>query len=578
MGPSGGRLSYWWRKNGMSRDDFYITNVVPYQPDHIDKVPREEMEGHIAALKDRLRKLPEATLIVPTGNYALYGLTGKGKVSWHHKDGRHERPGIMDWRGSVMSVDLDGREVKVIPTIHPAAVLRDPNLERRSLHDWKRISEDKEFPELRLPKREHFISPTIQDVRDYVAKLHDDNLPVSIDIETPRKWIIECAIQTGELWGHTPKGKRKLIPVIEYLQGIKRGDPRIVRFKSGKKKGEAKTKSTMGPSYLGCVGYGNAIDFSMTVPTTIEYWRDEAKLAEVHELLDSVHTSRLPKVMQNGMFDSTYLRWHGWGLDHWEWDTRAMHHALDCRDDHDLAYMASIYTRQPFWKHESKDPDEVMKYASNKEALWTYNGIDVCVTLELYYYLLAWLEREGMVEFYLRHYADMIPALLDMSLHGVAINDPLRAEKLAQIDKESLLLGQKLEEACGERVLGDDGPNISNTKLAHYLYTTLKLPPQHKKGKFGEKRITTDEIAVRRLLMRFPQKLSVTGPMILDHRRLRKQAEFLMPNKTDADLRMRCQYSFVTEAGRLATHDTAWSTGRNLQNIDRELRYVFIPD
>lgn len=583
VGPSGGRLEVWWRKYGLKRADFYITNVLNYQPDNIDKVPEEEMRAAIDALLHRLAKLEDPWLIVPTGNYALYALTGKGKVSFHHKDGRHERPGITDWRGSILSVTLPGREcvVKVIPTLHPAFVLRTPGEERKCLHDWQFIAEELNTREIALPQRFHHIKPTLEDVEQFVADAMKERY-LSVDIETPKKWIDEVAVVVGEEKHVTPKGKKTMRQIIEWRRDVKKKDHvTVARYKSGAKKGQMKTRRTLGPSYIGCIGLAYRIDESLTVPTTKEYWGSEAKLHKVLGLLEKLLTGpEGPElVMQNGMFDAGRMRWEfGWDVSpRWKWDTRAMHHTIDPRDQHDLAYMASIYTRQPFWKHEAKDPDDVMKYASNSEALWTYNGIDVCVTLEIFYILHATLRREGQLDFYRRHYTNLKPILLDMLIHGIRVDEMMRANERIRLDAECSRIAGELETHAGMSLTGDSG-GFSNAKLAVYLYDVLKLPKQTKRGKFGEYTVTTDEIAVRRLLKKYPKQMSVPGPMILEHRRNTKTREFLDEDTLDFDKRMRCQYSFCTEAGRLSSQSTPWGTGRNLQNIDRELRYVFIPD
>lgn len=579
VGPSGGRLEVWWRKFGLKRGDFYITNVVPFQPENINKIPEEEMHGYIQALHERLAKLADPWLIVPTGNYALYAVTGKGKVSFHHKDGRYERPGISDWRGSILSAEIAGRTVKVIPTLHPAYVLRQPAYERECLHDWRRIAEEAQTPEIDLPQREHRIRPTEDDVRLYCEEARTAPF-LSVDIETPKSRVIEVAVVVGheEVTGRT--GKKRQTELIEWRRGVKLGAPGISRYKSGAKKGTPKVRWSLGSSYIGCIGLGTSVAESLTVPTTKVYWKSQATLDRVLGYLKALLTD--PEgpdlLMQNGMFDASWLAWEfKWDVSkRWKWDTRAMHHALDPRAPHDLAYMASIFTRQPFWKHEAKDPDEIMKYASNTEALWSYNGIDVCVTLEIFYVLYAQLEAQGMLDFYLQHYARMIPPLLDMTLHGVRIDDTARENERTRLDLECLRLAAELEELSGVSLVGDGG-GISNQKLGAYLYGTLKLPKQFKRDKFGGQAVTTDEVAIRRLTKRYP-KMAKIGPVILAYRRNSKIKEFLADGVSDVDKRIRCQYSFITEAGRLASHSTAWGTGRNLQNIDRQLRYLFLPD
>lgn len=587
VGPSGGRLEVWWRMCGLTRGDFYITNVLPWRPENIDKVPREIVEQHIAELHERLAKLEGPVIIVPTGNYALYALTGKGKVSWHKKDGRLVRPGIMDWRGSVLTyTDLNGRECLVIPTIHPAHILRTPSLERRAILDWRRIADVLENGAA-LPKCHHHINPTIEDVEMFTEDALAADLPLGLDIETPKGKRTEFQMLDGSWKANVKKAEQSQVAV----------------YKSGKKKGQLKMRTKPARSYIGCVGLSYSPDYTITVPLTLEYWKSRDKLARAKAAFQRLLDSQLSLVVQNGVsFDLPRLMHDGYTInlvDRLIFDTRAMHHCLDPRDDHDLAYMASILTFFPFWKHEAKDPDEITKYASNSEALWTYCGIDVASMLTIFYELMRQLKERGLEEFYHMHYTRLVPAVLDMTMHGIAVDDERRAKELDDLNAAAAGLQGDLV-VSGMPLVAKKG--LSNDRLKYLLYGArgfegargektlaklqtewpsvepFKFPPMRKKNARGEKSITVDEVTLRKLILKYPGKLKELGTQLLDYRRNRKKAEFLDGKALDIDRRLRCSYSFVTEAGRFASSSTPWGTGRNLQNIDRELRFVFIPD
>ena len=140
-GYTGNKFEWLWLNVGLKRTDFYLTNVLDYLPRNIDKVSREEMENAFAMLWDRLRKLEGPLVICPVGNYALYAMTKQGKISWHRQDGRVERAGIGDWRGSILEIELNGRSVRLIPTLHTEKLRSSPRLEKRARHDWERIAQ-----------------------------------------------------------------------------------------------------------------------------------------------------------------------------------------------------------------------------------------------------------------------------------------------------------------------------------------------------------------------------------------------------------------------------------------------------
>ena len=351
VGPAGYRIRDWMSAVGLERQDAYWTNVYERRPpgNAIGTIARAEIEASVERLHERLARLVDPIVIVPTGNVALRALTGKGYFPWEGKKrpGGVTIPGIMNHRGSVYSyTDLNGRVIKVIPTLHPAMTFRQTTMEKRCRIDWKRIAGDLEFRELRLPVREHVINPTLNDLywfRDSGQWLTRESV-VTIDLEwvPPRKDGGRCQVL--------------------------------------------------------CVGLAVGPDLSLTVPTTMAYWRSKVDLWEAWCWIKSVVEGPNEKVLQHGHSDAYVLkRLHKITICNRRWDTLAMHHTIDANDDHDLAYLASIYTRQPYWKAEAKDPEEIRKYATNFEALLTYNGIDCCVTHELFGVFLEMLEDERRV-------------------------------------------------------------------------------------------------------------------------------------------------------------------------------------
>lgn len=591
VGASGMRLNVWWRDVGLSRTDFYITTVVPFRPDSIDAIPREQMEAYFTDLHERLAELNGPLVIVPTGNYALYALTGKGKVPWNKMDGRVVRPGILDWRGSILSYTSDrgGYTAVVIPTLHPAFVMREPGMERRTITDWRRIAGELDACSRArgfVPTRNHRIKPTVGDVEHWVNEAIAEGKPVCFDIETPKGRVMAFQMNDGTWRTGVHKDEQ--------------GD--VARYKSGKKKGELKTKWLPGRPYIGCIGVANRIDESLTIPLTLAYWKTKELLAQAKAQAQRLLASNLDKVVQNGVsFDLPWLLHDGYVINGRVWDTRCMHHALDPRDDHDLAYMASIFTRQPFWKHEAKAPEEITKYASNSEALWTYCGMDVCVTLEIFYVLKAKLQAEGLTEFYHRHYTRLVPSLLDMTMHGIAVAKDRMISETTELKAELKLLKTSLQiQSQGIPLVAKKG--LSNNNLKFLLYgakgfegpaaeksyanlrkkypdvKTYDLPPIRAKNTKGTRGVTVNEVALRKLILKHPEQLAELGPMLLRYRRGCKKLEFLDIRALDNDDRMRCAYSFCTEAARLASQGTPWGKGRNLQNIDRETRYIFLAD
>ena len=528
VGPSGQRLTEWWKHAGLQRSDFYITNVHKYQPkaNKIETVPRAELASSINVLLDELATLGEPYVIVPTGNTALRAITG--------------RASILKWRGSIIEcTDRLGRRIKVIPTIHPAATFRSPYLEKRCRADWRRIAEEAQFPEVNTPIREHYINPTLEDVANFVVESRSANA-LSIDIETPRKVRAEFVRTT--------------------------------------KKGKAVYKKFRDERHLAMVGFGTSANFSFTIPTTLAYWHDEETLALVWQYIQEICENDVPKILQNGMFDSFWLRTdRGIHVRNYMWDCLAMHHAIDPADDHDLAYMASVDSREPYWKDSGKDNDEddddPEAGTGNFDEYQIYNGKDCCVEYELADTYAQKLTNDGLINFYHAHYSELIEPLLAITMHGVAIDVRAMNRRYAMLQAECIKLQDKLTALAGEPLFTKK--SLSTKKVTKFLYETLKLKKQMTKGK-----VTVNEVALRRLAIQHKSNAVANEAIgaILDHRRKYQLGTFLQNAQCDSDNRMRATYKFTTEFNRLASSKNPRGTGRNLQNVDREVLDVFVAD
>ena len=119
-GEAGKELSRLMSVAGLTRPDCFWSNVVKERPPNNDIKHFIEFDkkGNASTtsaydryeeqLYDEIRK-SNANVFVPLGNIPLYALT--------------REHGIMKWRGSILSSNLPGKTIKVIPTIHPAAAL-----------------------------------------------------------------------------------------------------------------------------------------------------------------------------------------------------------------------------------------------------------------------------------------------------------------------------------------------------------------------------------------------------------------------------------------------------------------------
>lgn len=212
---------------------------------------------------------------------------------------------------------------------------------------------------------------------------------------------------------------------------------------------------------------------------------------------------------------------------------------------------------------------------------WLYNGLDCCVTLEIRDALLPILDpvTRGTYSF---SRALQAP-ILEMATTGILVDQSRRSEVLTLYRKQIAHLDEQLthlvREGVGFTATDTKPPQKwwrSFDKLKNLLYDVIGLPPVRKRNANGLFVPTVNRDALEKLSDYF-----IAEPIInhlLTLRDLDKKRGFLETG-IDPDGRMRSNFNIAgTNTGRLASSFSDYGTGTNLQNVDRELRSVFISD
>jgi DNA polymerase len=119
IGGAGKVLNGLLRDAGINREECYITNVMQVRPvnndfgnfyeDKSKKIPRDILLEGIERLKGEIVAV-NPNVVVAFGNEPLRALTGLQKITKR--------------RGSVYNIILNDKAYKLIPTMHPAGVMR----------------------------------------------------------------------------------------------------------------------------------------------------------------------------------------------------------------------------------------------------------------------------------------------------------------------------------------------------------------------------------------------------------------------------------------------------------------------
>lgn len=217
------------------------------------------------------------------------------------------------------------------------------------------------------------------------------------------------------------------------------------------------------------------------------------------------------------------------------------------------------------------DTDELLPSQPHPLAHQIYNGLDCCLTLEIFNSIRQHNNRDPEVYSFAR--ALQAPAL-EMMLRGFKIDQTERVngQKMVRekIERYQDLLNQ-LSFAVNGKVLNPR----STLQLQQFFYKDLGLPEQWISQK-GEKKLSMNREALEKLEIYMHARPVVS--CILSIRDFSKELETLTA-ELDHDGRMRYSYNIVgTETGRWSSSQSSTGTGLNAQNIKRKLRKMFIAD
>ncbi len=125
VGRSGRLLDRMLAAIGIARADIYIANVVPWRPPG-NRTPTPQETELCKPFIWRQIELVAPDILVPLGGPAMQALTGA-------------KEGILRMRGKWMELEIGGRPVRVLPTVHPAYLLRTPLAKRQAWRDMLTI-------------------------------------------------------------------------------------------------------------------------------------------------------------------------------------------------------------------------------------------------------------------------------------------------------------------------------------------------------------------------------------------------------------------------------------------------------
>ena len=235
-----------------------------------------------------------------------------------------------------------------------------------------------------------------------------------------------------------------------------------------------------------CIGFGVSPDLAIIIP-----WEKSYAFTFAESILSN---PRIKKLFHNGVFDCTVLRLNGVRIEGFTDDTIIQAHVLNPELPRDLAFLTSIYTREPYYKTEGRStiPSDTKGWSAkrDKKSLYVYNGKDCCVTFEIFEALNRELDAEGLRNVY-AYEMELDEAIVELNLTGLKVDQDRMNLLRYSVTYERDMYQTMLNGLAGMKV------NVRSTKaLPKFLYETLGLPA--KKNRNGK--LTADQDALVKLI------------------------------------------------------------------------------
>lgn len=547
VGVSGYELGKMLADAGINKSDCFQTNVCHVRPPSYTKngkvVNNDINQFFVSAAVARRTNLSEVAgrypttpiregldrlgaqiaqhrpqLIIALGNTAMWALAGE--------------MGITKWRGSILLDTNFTSSVKVIPTFHPADILRQWTHRPIAVQDFRRALRESEFPEVRRPAWEFVVEPSRADIADWFNEYaRDSSRPLVCDTEG---------------WGR-----------------------------------------------VDCIGFASdplhaiCIPFKHETREPLYYWSEEDEF-DVTQTCRTVLSSR-PIIFHNALWDIQVIA-RRWGLVPGLYaDTQVAQHVafpgllggkidpvtgeVDKKGSSlSLSFIASMYCEYyRYWKDDGRNFDAA---TGDELTYWRYNCEDCVRTYECWEVLERVLDSSHLTEqfwFEMRLFAPV----LSMMFRGInydrarrqsdrrwfgSIERPTPGIRTAMTGKLQEV-GEWINAAVGCDFNPDSGP-----QMRALFYDDLKLPVK-KNRKTGAP--TLDDAA----LDSFKRQNPLLYPLITqiqNYRTLDTLRSSLDVQLTPTDHRYRTVLNIgFVETMRFSSNETAFGEGGNLQNIKR---------
>jgi uracil-DNA glycosylase len=557
VGSSGIEYNRILEECGIDRRTVFMTNMVAERPQSnetyrlfipsIQKpsrtdglAPSEQVKSEIRRLYRQIVCYPRK-LVIATGNWSLWSLS-KGTTS-HKKlaeaNGRKipaelqtwAPGGIIDWRGSMLYINPHPefcesseqaealKKIRLLPVIHPAAIMRAWYLRAPTTHDFK----------TRVP-----------------MALRDDWRPNPPPVTL------------------SPPTFNQAVQRLQYWLTLASGGTRVTL---------ANDIETLRRTFISVTGFADSSRFAMCIPfiqsarpnePIISYWTPEEEATLIGFIRRVLSHPNIYLVGQNYIYDIQYIQ-HWWGvtprLHH---DTMLAQNVVFPGTPKDLGYLSSLYcTYHWYWKEEAKDWNTI----GDLKQLLDYNCTDNLRTWEIAEAQINYIKaigQQAQMDFKMQ----TNHLCLRMMNRGVLIDKARRGAMVYDLETARAGYYRELEAIIPQSMVNPEAKTPwyrSPQQTATLFYDILGFQVV-KNRKTGSRTVGKEAFPV--LKRKYPEftglfdRLDMAGSV--------DNSLGVVQSPLDPDGRMRCSYNpSGAETHRLSSSANVFGRGTNLQNLTK---------
>lgn len=279
---------------------------------------------------------------------------------------------------------------------------------------------------------------------------------------------------------------------------------------------------------------------------------------KVWEVIARLCESEIPKTMQNGIYERTYLSRYGIHINNFKHDTMCAMKFLWPELEKGLDNVGRVYTMEPYWKDDGRVSSEEGKRKDWGDIRdWTrhlqYNCRDTSNTLIAMHAQREDLKQRGMLDLHDQYLCRLYDCVAEMGTRGLPLDTATQQRLIAEYETKSAELVKQFSQEIN--------PRSPKAKLKLLKDKGYAIPIKRSTGKES-----TDELSLKRLRLKYPDDTDLK--LLLEVAGVEKALSSYLRVRTLNDKQIRFMLDcHGTETGRMSCSNDPWGGGFNAQTM-----------